>query len=125
MDSLCEVCGSIRNLDRHHVILKHMGGSKNPAVHDEGNLITLCRGCHRNIHEGRWELVRSQEGIQVLDKDSGEQVMRRLYNPGLDIPSLFQLLNLAEDSLSRLHQVLPYLTDEQLVEAYRYTQPYQ
>ncbi len=46
--------------------------------------------------------------------------MRRLYNPDLDIPSLFQLLNLAEDSLSRLNQALPYLTDEQLVEAFAY-----
>ncbi len=46
--------------------------------------------------------------------------MRRLYNPDLDIPSLFQLLNLTEDSLTRLHQALPYLTDEQLVEAFAY-----
>ncbi len=120
MDSSCEICGTIRNLDRHHVIPKRMGGSQNPTVHDEGNLITLCRGCHRNIHEGRWELIRSQEGIRVVDKNTGELVMRRLYNPDLDIPSLFQLLNLAEDSLSRLHQALPYLTDEQLVEAFAY-----
>ena len=120
MSACCEICGSIQNLDHHHVIPKRMGGSKNPAVHGEGNLTTLCRGCHRNVHEGRWELVRSQEGIRVLDKDTGEQVMRRLYNLDLDIPSLFQLLNLAADSLSRLHQALPYLTDEQLVEAFAY-----
>ena len=116
----CEICGGIRNLDRHHVIPKRMGGSKNPAVHDEGNLMTLCRSCHRNLHEGRWELVRSPEGIWVFDKHTGDQVMRRLYNPEMDAPALFQVLNLAEDSLSRLLEALPYLSDEQLKEAFTY-----
>ncbi len=97
-----------------------MGGSKDPAVHDESNLITLCRQCHRNIHEGLWRLDHSPDGIRVSDKHSGEQVMRRLHNPDLDTPSLFQLLNLAEDSLSRLFEALPYLTDDQLVEAFTY-----
>ena len=116
----CEICGATRNLDRHHVIPKRMGGTTDPAVHDEANLTTLCRACHRNIHDGRWELTRSAEGIRVVDRVSREQVMRRLYNPDLDVPSLFQLLNLADDSLSRLHQALPYLTDDQLVEAFGY-----
>ena len=31
-----------------------------------------------------------------------------------------QALNLAGESLSRLHQALPYLTDDQLVEAFAY-----
>jgi hypothetical protein len=46
--------------------------------------------------------------------------MRRRYNPGVDIPTLFQLLNVAEDSLCRRHQTLPYLSDDQLVEAFSY-----
>ncbi len=120
MDTECEICGAVRNLDRHHVIPKRMGGSKNPAVHDESNLMTLCRSCHRNLHEARWELVRSPEGIWVFDKHTGEQVMRRLYNPEMDAPSLFQILNVAEDSLSRLCEALPYLTDDQLKEAFTY-----
>ena len=97
-----------------------MGGTNDPAVHDEANLMTLCRSCHRNLHEGRWELIRSQDGIRVVDKDTGEEVMRRLHNPGVDIPSLFQILNMAEDSLSQLHGTLPYLTDDQLAEAFAY-----
>ncbi len=88
----CEICGVNRNLDRHHVIPKGMGGSKDPQVHDAANLITLCRGCHRKIHEGPWELTRSPEGIRVADRNTGEQVMRRLYNRGCDVPALFQLL---------------------------------
>lgn len=120
MDSNCEICGRARNLDQHHVIPKHMGGRKDPAVHDESNLMTLCRSCHRNLHEGRWELVRSSEGIWVFDKQTGNQIMRRLYRPGVDPSALFQILNLAEDSLRGISEALPYLTDDQLVEAFTY-----
>ena len=75
----CEICGVLRNLDRHHFIPKQMGGRNDPVVHDESNLMTLCRSCHRNLHEGRWDLIRSHDGIRVLDKSTGEKVMRRLY----------------------------------------------
>lgn len=75
MATECEICGTIRNLDRHHVIPKRMGGSKNPTVQDASNLMTLCRSRHRNLHEGRWELVRSPEETWVFDKHTGEQVM--------------------------------------------------
>ena len=97
-----------------------MGGSKDPAVQSDTNLVTLCRKCHQNIHDERWELVRSEEGIRVIDCNTGEVVMRRLTNPGLDIPSLFQLFNLTEESISQLLGALPYFNDEQLVEAFAY-----
>ena len=116
----CEICGVFKNIDRHHVIPKRMGGRKDPAVHDENNLITLCRSCHRNLHEGRWELIRSQDGISVLDKSTCDQVMRRLYKPELDTPSIFQRLNVADDSLNQLFEVMAYLSDDQLVEAFNY-----
>ena len=97
-----------------------MGGSKDPDVQSDTNLVTLCRKCHQNIHDERWELVRSEEGIRVIDCNTGEVVMRRLTNPGLDIPSLFQLFNLTEESISQLLGALPYFNDEQLVEAFAY-----
>ena len=117
---ICEICGANHNLDRHHVIPKRMGGRKDPAVHDEANLIMLCRRCHGKFHEGHWELVRSDEGLWVLDKHSGELVMRRLRKPDLDAPYLFQLLNSAESSLSQLFEALPYLADDMLVEVFSY-----
>ncbi len=120
MNTGCEICGVLRNLDRHHVTPKRMGGRKNPEVHDESNLMTLCRSCHRNLHEGPWDLIRSHDEIRVLDKHTGEQVMRRLYNPDLDTPSIFQNLNEAEDSLAQLFDVMAYLSDDQLVEAFNY-----
>ena len=97
-----------------------MGGSKDPDVQSDTNLMTLCRSCHRNLHEARWQLIRTSDGIRVLDVKSGEEIMRRLTNPDLDVPSLFHLLNLTEDSLGKLHESLPYFTDDQLVEAYAY-----
>ena len=121
MDETCKVCGNIGNLDRHHVVPRGIGGSADPDINDKANLMTLCRNCHRNIHEGKWHLVSSDEGIRVFDKNTGEQIMRRLHNTGLDAATLFQILNLAEDSLSRLHQALAYLTDDQLVETYHYS----
>ena len=116
----CEICGAIHSLDQHHLHPKRMGGSRNPDVHDDSNLVTLCRTCHNKIHRGQWELRRSESGIQVIDRKNGEQVMRRHYNPQLDPSDLFQLLNLVEDAIARLQEAIPYLTDDQLVEAFAY-----
>ena len=117
---VCAICGFTNGLDRHHVTPRRMGGSKVPAVHDESNLMTLCRTCHSNIHDERWELIKDADGLQVVDKGTGEVIVRRLNNPGIDIPSLFQAMNLADHSLSNLHLSLPFLSDDQLVEAYGY-----
>ena len=120
VDDNCEICGRNQGLDRHHVVLVHMGGSKNPSVQNASNILTLCRDCHRNLHEGRWQLIRSPKEIRITDTSTGAQVMRRLTNPGLDVSSLLQLLNVAEGSLSDILEALPYFSDEQLVEAYEY-----
>ncbi len=120
MNLACEICGAIYNLDRHHVIPRRMGGSKDPTVHSESNLMTLCRGCHRNFHNGVWDLVRSPEGFWVLDKHTGDLVMRRLNNPDLDPSSMLQRLNSAEVALSELFDMLPYLTDDMLGEVFSY-----
>ena len=82
--------------------------------------MTLCRSCHGRIHQGVWELHRSEGGIRVVDRETGEQVMRRQYDPELDVPGLFQLMNQVEDSFARLREAVPYLTDDQLVEGFAY-----
>ncbi len=56
----------------------------------------------------------------MIDRKTGEQVMRRHYNPQLDPADLFQLLNMVEDAIARLQEAIPYLTDDQLVEAFAY-----
>jgi 5-methylcytosine-specific restriction endonuclease McrA len=44
----CQVCGTLRNLQVHHIKFRSRGGSDL-----EENLITLCVECHAKIHRGR------------------------------------------------------------------------
>ncbi len=118
MDKHCQLCGKIERLDRHHIKSKGMGGTRSHEILAESNLITLCRQCHRNVHEGNWKLIRSDQCVQVIDKHTGAQIMRRFSDPGFDVHSLFQLLNQVEDSITHLVDALPYLLDDQLVEAF-------
>lgn len=46
-DGGCRVCGSIRNLDIHHVVHWTDGGPTNPS-----NLATVCSRCHGAHHKG-------------------------------------------------------------------------
>lgn len=114
----CQICGAIHSLDEHHIQPKGMGGSKDPTVEAPENKITLCRTCHRNIHDHRWELRRSDRELTVVDPETGELVMRRLFNRDFDAPAFFHQLALSEDCLERLIHDVPYLTDDQLVEAF-------
>jgi len=41
----CQLCGSMTNLEAHHKQFRSHSGED-----DEGNLITLCLGCHGPIH---------------------------------------------------------------------------
>lgn len=41
---VCEECGSIENIDMHHIDYDNKNNSDN-------NLILLCRICHRNKHK--------------------------------------------------------------------------
>ena len=117
---VCEICGTTRNLDRHHILPKAMGGSRDSAVHAETNLMLLCRNCHRKVHDGIWELQRSPDRISVVDSHTGEQVMRRLLDRDHDATKAFQWFNVTEHSVEQMIHDLPHLSDDQLVEAFRY-----
>jgi hypothetical protein len=97
-----------------------MGGSRNPTVHARDNLMALCRTCHWRLHDRQWILERSEGRILVFDRDSGQQIMRRVSSPDIDVPAVFQVMNIAEYSISQLLDSLPYFTDEQLIEAFGY-----
>jgi hypothetical protein len=115
----CAVCDTNRNLDLHHLVSRGMGGSKDLAVHGESNLITLCRTCHRNIHEGGWELHRSRDLLQVVDRRTRKEVMRRARAEDFDPSALFQLLNVMDRSLVDALSLVAYLDDDQLLELFR------
>ena len=116
----CEICQSTHQLDSHHIQRKGMGGSKDPAIEAPENKITLCRRCHRNIHDGKWILTRDQSSLSITDARNGDLVCRRLYGRGFDAAALFGSLNLFETAFDRLLEQIPYLTDEQLVELFAY-----
>lgn len=53
----CEICGSIENLNVHH-ITSPFGGYLAPDVYDTlaydiNNLQTLCAECHQKLHNGK------------------------------------------------------------------------
>jgi len=115
----CEICGKNRNLDRHHVKTRGMGGSTDQAVHDDANMITLCRTCHHNIHEGGWQLQHSAHTLRVVDRRSGQEVMRRTTSPDFDQSAFLELLNFMDRSLVEALSLVVYLEDDQLLEAFR------
>jgi hypothetical protein len=114
----CEVCGDGRNSEWHHIRPKGMGGSKTSAIEAPENKITLCRRCHRNIHEGGWQLQRSDHELRVVDRGTGELIMRRLYDRNFDASAFLHQLTTVEASLEELIKDVPYLSDDQLVEAF-------
>jgi hypothetical protein len=100
-----------------------MGGSHKPDVLGDENLLVLCRTCHANIHEARWTLTISDEGLWQ-DAESGQQIMRRFANPGIDVPELFAFLNLSADAIQHLEHAVKFLDDAALVEAFAYARAF-
>ncbi len=62
----CVVCGSTENLEQHHVIPRSQGGG------EEGNLVMLCRECHRKRHAGLIDISLHDNMLVVKDKQTGE-----------------------------------------------------
>ena len=49
----CQLCGSRRNLEVHHIRPRSRGGDD-----AEANLVTLCQGCHKDTHAGKAPLLQ-------------------------------------------------------------------
>ena len=96
-----------------------MGGSSRPEIEAPSNKITICRSCHTEITEHRWDLVRTEHELTVTRTENREILFRRFYDPTFDPSSFFQGLNLIENQLEALVLGIRYLTDEQLVELFQ------
>ncbi|GAB6075182.1 RNA-guided endonuclease IscB [Desulfurobacterium crinifex] len=48
----CQICGSRENLEAHHIIPRSKGGTNLVE-----NGITLCKDCHKAVHEGRIKIT--------------------------------------------------------------------
>ncbi len=119
-DRHCEICGSPRNLEVHHIEPRRMGGSRRPEIEASANKAILCHSCHANITEQRWRLERTDRQLVVAQVTTGEVVVRRLFDPDFSPSQYFQELNLIEAQLEALIQGVPYLTDDQLVDLFSY-----
>ncbi len=119
-DSHCEICGTSRNLEVHHIEPRRMGGSHRPEIEASSNKAILCRSCHIKITEQRWRLERTERQLVVTEVPTGEVVARRLFASDFNAPQYFQELNLLETQLGALIQGVPYLTDDQLVDLFGY-----
>lgn len=53
----CRVCGSLRNIEVHHVVFRSQGGT-----HHTSNLACVCRECHEAIHARRIYLTGDGDG---------------------------------------------------------------
>src|SRR6266542_3523681 len=115
----CSICSGRSQLDRHHVVPKRMGGSRDASVHAQSNLLTLCRRCHRNVHEAGWAISLSETELKVTDKRTGTEVMRRLYQQGFDAGAFLADFSHIELILGDGFGSIAFLDDEQLVEALR------
>src|SRR5439155_11522671 len=116
--SLCQICGSSRTLEVHHIHPKRMGGSSRPEIEAPENKIVICRSCHTEITENRWHLERTERQLVVAQKATGEVIVRRLFDSAFDASQYFHRLTLLDLELDGLIQGIPYLTDEQLVELF-------
>lgn len=71
----CELCGQDGN-DPHHIISRGASGPDHPF-----NLINLCRGCHRKVHDGYYsrqtifQLVSFRERT-IVDEGVIYKIMR-------------------------------------------------
>ena len=52
----CQHCNETSNLRAHHVIPKDQGGTDTPR-----NGLTLCEGCHDDLHKGIWQISRKPD----------------------------------------------------------------
>ena len=116
----CQICGGIHRLEVHHIVSRRMGGSSRPEIEADSNKITICRSCHLEITEHRWNLERTESQLVVTSVETGEVIARRLYEATFEASAFFQNLNLVDLQLEAVLPAIPYLTDEQLVELYAY-----
>ena len=119
-DKRCEICGTSRSLEVHHIEPRRMGGSHRPEIEATSNKAVLCRSCHTQVTEQRWRLERTENQLIVTDPATKAVVARRLFSPDFRPAEYFQELNLLEERLDALVQSIPYLSDDQLVDLFLY-----
>jgi len=68
-DYQCTQCNKKSNLDAHHIIWKEHGGKDTIE-----NLITLCKQCHKKVHQGKLKL--NVEGVSGFKDKIAQRTMQ-------------------------------------------------
>jgi hypothetical protein len=77
----CVVCGHGGLLHLHHRRPVGAGGSRDPEIHAAANLVCVCAGCHRRIHN---RPARAREAGLLLPAGADPQAVPvRIYGRGL------------------------------------------
>ena len=66
------MCGSVYGLQRHHLVARGLGGSRDPYINSEENEVTLCVECHAKA-EAHAEGYSREELILAKEKDKERQ----------------------------------------------------
>jgi hypothetical protein len=85
-------CHAKRGVQAHHVLHWADGGPT-----DRSNLVSLCRRCHRKVHEGRWRVEGDAEGELTFRSPAGrvltsrpaplrQELAERFFGPGSPAP---------------------------------------
>lgn len=57
VNNTCEVCGSVTNLNTHHIISYWLFTDEDKRVHSTDNLLCVCDSCHGHIHQNNTQIV--------------------------------------------------------------------
>ena len=82
----CQMCGSINSLDTHHIKFQEMADDNQYIEHihqnDLSNLIVLCKECHQNLHNGKFNIegyLFTNNGLKVK-KNKTKSKRNKKYN---------------------------------------------
>jgi hypothetical protein len=65
-------CRGRRLVQGHHITYWRADGPT-----DRANLVSLCRGCHRRVHEGGWQIEGDAEGTLTFVAPNGRRISGR------------------------------------------------
>lgn len=77
-EKVCFICGSVRDLERHHCI---HGTANRRLAEEDGLTVWLCHDCHMNLHD-KGEFDKALQSIAMnawVRKYGNKQDFRRRY----------------------------------------------
>lgn len=102
----CYICHQDKTLEVHHILPQRLGGK-----HEENNLVTLCKRCHRHIETGERDhayrkcLKNAKRTYGLLDLEWKEKMSTK-----------YQLVSI-HTQLEQLSETLSVLANEELSES--------